>query len=159
MDEIDNDNCLNILVTSYFLQLEWVYDKVWNYYFSRNFSEVINQCKISLSNINPVIVKDIANKISELQLEQMDERKDKFISNVYKARIDCKILRKDDDAHARKENELYWCSICQRLLTKEQALKISCIERPAAELTTPGGSQVSTARSSDKNPLSDESAA
>ena len=42
MDEIDNQNCLNIMVTAYFLQLTWVYDKVWDYYFSRNFSEVIN---------------------------------------------------------------------------------------------------------------------
>ena len=42
MDDIDNENCLNILVTSYFLQLTWVYNKVWDYYFSRNFSEVIN---------------------------------------------------------------------------------------------------------------------
>jgi len=112
MDDIDNDNCLNILVTSYFLQLRWVYEKVWNYYFSRNYSEVINSCKISLSNINPIIVKDIAKRISELQLEQMDERKDKFISNVYKARIDFKIMRKDEDAEKRKENYLYWCSTC-----------------------------------------------
>ena len=34
MDEITNDSCLNILVTSYFLQLNWVYEKVWKYFFS-----------------------------------------------------------------------------------------------------------------------------
>ena len=66
MDEITNDNCLNILVTSYFLQLTWVYEKVWKYYFARNFSEVINSCKISLTNVNPAIIKDIAIRISEL---------------------------------------------------------------------------------------------
>jgi DNA topoisomerase-2 len=42
MDEIDINNCLNILVTSYFLQLEWVYEKVWHYYFIKNFSIIIN---------------------------------------------------------------------------------------------------------------------
>ena len=33
MDEITNENCLNIMVTAYFLQLQWVYRKVWEYYF------------------------------------------------------------------------------------------------------------------------------
>lgn len=42
MDQIDVDNCLNILVTSYFLQLFWAYEKVWSFYFKRNFSDVIN---------------------------------------------------------------------------------------------------------------------
>jgi len=88
MGEVNNENCLNIIVTSYFLQLGWVYTKVWESYFSDNFADVINQCKISLSSINPIIVNEIGTKISEVQLENMLERKDKFISNVYKARID-----------------------------------------------------------------------
>ena len=88
MAEISNDNCLNIIVTSYFLQLGWVYTKVWDSYFTDNFSDVINNCKISLSSINPIIVNEIGTKMAEVQLENMLERKDKFISNVYKARID-----------------------------------------------------------------------
>jgi len=128
MDEIDNQNCLNVMVTAYFLQLGWVYDKVWEYYFSRNFSEVINACKISLSNINQAIVRDVACRISELQLERLDERKDKFISNVYKSRIDQHIInqkagltmdRKDGESpeSATKADEseyvhLYWCKVC-----------------------------------------------
>ena len=44
MDEIDTENCLNILVTAYFLQLYWVYEKVWQNYFRYNFSRVINSC-------------------------------------------------------------------------------------------------------------------
>ena len=74
-----------------------------------NFSHVINSCRISLSNINSAIVKDIAEKVAELQLEQMQERKDKFISNVYKARIDFKILGKDSDL---PEAKLFWCESC-----------------------------------------------
>ena len=109
MDEISNENCLNVLVTSYFLQLTWVYEKVWKYYFARNFSEVINSCKISLTNVNPAIVKDIAVRISELQLEELEERKDKFISNVYKCRIEQRM----------STQKLYWCSICEKILTKE----------------------------------------
>ena len=88
MTEITKENCLNILVTSYFLQLHQLYTKVWNEYFQHHFSDVINACAISLTSINPIIVEEIGTKISELQLEKMNERKDKFISNVYKARID-----------------------------------------------------------------------
>ena len=76
------------MVTAYFLQLSWVYTKVWDYFFYRNFHEIINECKISLSNINQAIVRDIANRIGDISLEKLTERKDKFISNVYKARID-----------------------------------------------------------------------
>ena len=104
MDEIDLKNCLNILVTAYFLQLTWVYDMVWNYYFQRNFADIINSCKISLTNINPQIVKDVATKIPDIYLEQMDERKDKFISNVYKAKIDEFIINSGIS--------LYWCNRC-----------------------------------------------
>ena len=88
LDEINNENCLNIMVTASFLQLSWVYNKVWDYYFCRNFHEVINECKISLTNINIAIVRDIANRINDESLELLNERKDKFISNVYKARIE-----------------------------------------------------------------------
>ena len=91
---------------------------MWDYYFARNFSEVINACKISLTNVNVAIVKDIAQKISDLQMERLEERKDKFISNVYKARIEQKM----------NEHELYWCSNCEKLLTTEQTQNISCIE-------------------------------
>lgn len=65
LDNITNDSCLNIMVTAYFLQLFWVYHKVWDHFFSISFSEVINNCKISLSNINQAIVKDIAHRISD----------------------------------------------------------------------------------------------
>ena len=88
LDEVNSENCLNIMVTAYFLQLSWVYTKVWDYFFYRNFHEIINECKISLSNINQAIVRDIANRIGDTSLEKLTERKDKFISNVYKARID-----------------------------------------------------------------------
>lgn len=66
MIEIDTENCLNVLVTSYFLQLTWVYERIWRDFFVFNFSHVINNCRISLSNINPAIVKDIAEKVAEL---------------------------------------------------------------------------------------------
>ena len=75
------------MVTAYFLQLFWAYEKVWDYYFKRNFSEVVNSCQISLSNINPSIVRHIAERVGDDAMEDLKERKDKFISNVYKEKI------------------------------------------------------------------------
>lgn len=65
-----------------------------------NFCDVINQFKVSLSNINPHIVRDIATLISETSLENLNDRKDKFISNVYRTRIDVKILNKKEEESA-----------------------------------------------------------
>ena len=111
MDEINCENCLNVLVTCYFLQLQWVYQMVWDEYFKHNFSIIINSCKISLSNINPVVVKDIATKITDLQLEELEDRKDKFISNVYKTRIDTLIISNGV--------QLYCCEACGKVMTKD----------------------------------------
>lgn len=55
---------------------------------------------MSLSNINPAIVRDVATRISETSLESLNDRKDKFISNVYKTKIDLKILKKKPEASA-----------------------------------------------------------
>lgn len=75
---LNDENCLNKLVTSHFLQIMWVYEEIWSRYFKKNFSDVINKCKISLSNLNSQITKHIAQRVSDLQLEHVIERKDKF---------------------------------------------------------------------------------
>ena len=82
---------------------------MWDYYFARNFVEIINDAKISLSNINPKLNIDIGTKISETQLEQLKERKDKLISNVYKARLEELVINKNIN--------VYYCNRCKRLMT------------------------------------------
>lgn len=97
--------------------------------------------------MNPSIVRDIAARISETSLENLAERKDKFVSNVYKARIEARILGKEDDGEKRKHvgvkvmnatgqvstktnpataPQLFWCTACHRLLTYSQSKVISC---------------------------------
>ena len=53
---INNDNCLNKLVTSHFLKVKWLYDRIWNYFFADNFANIINSCLISLTNLSPAIL-------------------------------------------------------------------------------------------------------
>ena len=49
---------------------------------------MINSCKISLSNLNSEIVAHIADRVSDGQLEKLKDRRDKFLSNLYRARIE-----------------------------------------------------------------------
>ena len=53
---INDDNCLNKLVTSHFLKVKWLYQRIWDFYFSKNFSDIINACQISLTNLSPAIL-------------------------------------------------------------------------------------------------------
>jgi hypothetical protein len=41
---------------------------------------VINKCILSLRNISPRILEDIAEKISDSVVDKIQERKDKFVS-------------------------------------------------------------------------------
>ena len=58
-------NCLNKLVTAHFLQISWIYERIWSEFFREKFHEVINACKISLSNLNSEIVTQIAKRVSD----------------------------------------------------------------------------------------------
>ena len=58
----------------------------------------------------------MAAKISLNHLLALKDRADKFISNVFRHRIDL-LLRQVD---------FYQCKACQRIMTKEQASMISC---------------------------------
>ena len=79
---------MNKLVTSHFLQIKEIYDQIWQQFFLENFPAVINSCKISLSNLNSEIVAHIADRVSDAQLEKLKDRRDKFLSNLYRARIE-----------------------------------------------------------------------
>lgn len=139
MRHITTYNCLNVIVTCFFLKTTWIYEKLWNEFFQYNFSEVVNNCKISLTNINQGIIKDMATRVSEQSLENLNERKDKLISKLYQERTEIRILGKnegeakaaatqDEQFASEQDRSLYWCDVCKRLLTEQQAQNISCTE-------------------------------
>ena len=86
--KLNHENCLNIIVTANFLRLTSVYEVVWEEYFKEHFSEVINKCKLSLSGIDQKIMGDIATRVSLLSLLDLNEREDKFISNIFRIKVD-----------------------------------------------------------------------
>lgn len=95
---VNSGNCLNKLVTSYFLEITWIYTRIFIDFLLKEFTEVINQCKISLNSLNETILYHFSVLVTDQQLANLNERKvkgDKFISNVYRARIDHLMLKKD----------------------------------------------------------------
>ena len=60
-------------------------------YLIEDFTSIINDCKISLNNLNDVIMYHISMLVSDTQLHALKDRKskgDKFISNIYRTKID-----------------------------------------------------------------------
>lgn len=95
--EINVQNCLNKLVTSFFLEIDWVYTEIFVNYLLKEFTEVINNCKISLNSLNDIILYHFSVLVRDQQLASLIERKikgDKFISNIYRSRIDHLMLKK-----------------------------------------------------------------
>ena len=89
---INDENCLNKLVTSHFLKVKWLYQRIWDSYFLDNFPCIINTCQISLTNLSAGILVDIAKRVKDSQLEAIKERRDKFVSNAYRARIEATLI-------------------------------------------------------------------
>lgn len=95
--EINVQNCLNKLVTSFFLEIDWIYTEIFVNYLLKEFTEVINNCKISLNSLNDIILYHFSVLVRDQQLASLIERKikgDKFISNIYRSRIDHLMLKK-----------------------------------------------------------------
>ena len=116
---LNKHNCLNKLVTAHFLQISWIYERIWSEFFREKFHEVINACKISLSNLNSEIVTQIAKRVSDEQLEALKERRDKFLSNLYRARIEQKLLSNCQSKRQLllNKNSIFYCETCGKLLT------------------------------------------
>lgn len=119
------------MVTAEFLKLNVVYEAIWKCYFKNNFVLVVNGCSLNLTGICPRVVKDVAEKIPLEDLLRIRDRPDKFVSNIFKIKVDS-ILQ---------EIELYKCTGCKRILTQRQAELVSCIgasELLAGEITHEG---------------------
>ena len=102
MEQITHDNCLNIIVTADFLKLPEVFQHIWDQYFAPNFVEIIDKCALNLSSICQTVVNDVAAKMPLESLLGIKDRADKFISNVFRHRIDL-LLQKVS---------FYQCKVC-----------------------------------------------
>lgn len=59
-----------------------------------------------MSNLNPQIIQHIAEKISDLELELVAERKDKFLSSLFKVRIEEKLMQNKPNSK-RKDTKIF----------------------------------------------------
>ena len=89
---------------------------VWEDYFYPKFTSIIDECKLDLTAISARVTQDTADKIPLETLLTLKERSDKFISNVFRHKIDILLSK----VH------FYQCKVCLRILTEEQAALVSC---------------------------------
>ena len=115
-EEINHSNVLNIMVTADFLKLDNIYEMAWSDYFFPQFNSIIDECKLDLTSISSKVTQDVADRIPLEYLLLLKERSDKFISNVFRHRIDLLLSK----------TNFYQCKVCLRLLTLEQANLVSC---------------------------------
>ena len=88
VDEINHSNVLNIMVTADFLKLENVYEMAWQDYFLPKFNSIIDECTLDLTTISSRVTHDVAKRIPLENLLSLKDRSDKFVSNVFRNRID-----------------------------------------------------------------------
>lgn len=67
--QVNDQNCLNLVVSTLFLGLEDLYQKLWRMHFNENFVSIINKCTLNLKNISSRILEDIAKNIDEKDIE------------------------------------------------------------------------------------------
>ena len=88
----------------------------WDDYFRPKFISIIDECKLDLTAISSKVTHDVAERIPLEHLLLLKERSDKFISNVFRFRIDILLAK----------TKFHQCKVCMRLLTQEQAELIPC---------------------------------
>ena len=109
INEINHMNVLNILVTADFLKLENIYEMAWHDYFLPKFNSIIDECDLDLTTISQKVTQDVAERIPLENLLILKDRQDKFISNIFRHRIDVMLSKV----------QFFQCKVCLRLLTEE----------------------------------------
>ena len=104
------------MVTADFLKLDHVYEMAWEDYFYPKFSSIIDECKLDLTTISLRVTQDVAERIPLETLLLLKERSDKFLSNIFRHKIDLLLAKV----------QFYQCKVCLRILTEEQASLCSC---------------------------------
>ena len=116
VDNINHTNVLNIMVTADFLKLENIYEMAWQDYFFPKFNSIIDECTLDLTTISSKVTMDVAERVPLEYLLDLKERSDKFVSNVFRHRIDQKLAKVS----------FFQCRVCYRILTEEQADLVPC---------------------------------
>lgn len=93
-----------------------LYGEIWDEFFYKNLVDIVTCCKVSLSNLSPAILEDIAKRVDFHIIDQIPERKDKFISNVYRQKVE----------NLLDSEQAYKCSLCNKVVAEKNIYKLSC---------------------------------
>lgn len=94
-----------------FLQLRHVAARLLRVFLVPNFAETINTCKLNLTQLNPVLLQDMADcvPLDQVLLLRPRQSKDLFINSLLKLIVDS----------ICNTTIFLRCNLCNRLMTKE----------------------------------------
>jgi len=109
-------NAISILISSDYLKMNKLVDECLDYFIS-NINEIL-RLPIDMSCISAPLQRKIALKMTDEQLDDVKDKKDKLIGKLYMNKLH--IMLEDDSSI------LYKCSYCTKLFTQRQQEKFAC---------------------------------
>jgi hypothetical protein len=112
LENINEQNCMNILQTLEFLKLRNIYEQIWSDFLSPDFADIINKCTLNLSGLNSRFLVDVNNRIKLAEILRLTERpdpQDKFLSLLFRQRLDTLLSKV----------ELFKCEGCSKIMTAD----------------------------------------
>ncbi|XP_038060834.1 uncharacterized protein KIAA1841 homolog isoform X2 [Patiria miniata] len=116
---LDASNVISILISSDFLKMDSLVNECINFCHKKMSAIVATPCNMNC--INDKLSTRIADLFTDLEVDEVKDRKDKFKSKLF-----CKKIEGMFEA-SKPAATLYRCQHCKRLLTKELQSKLKCI--------------------------------
>uniref|UniRef100_H2ZAL9 SANT and BTB domain-containing protein n=1 Tax=Ciona savignyi TaxID=51511 RepID=H2ZAL9_CIOSA len=125
LPKLEPNNVISILISSDFLKMDSLVRECVNYCRDNMSAIVATPCNMNC--VNERLTTQIASKFSHSDLEAVKDRKDKFKSKLFCKKIE-KLFDQNivDHDSPGKACYLFKCSICERVMTKEQSPFLSC---------------------------------
>uniref|UniRef100_F7BEE9 SANT and BTB domain-containing protein n=1 Tax=Ciona intestinalis TaxID=7719 RepID=F7BEE9_CIOIN len=125
LPKLEPSNVISILISSDFLKMDSLVKECVNYCQENMSAIVATPCNMNC--VNDRLTSQIAAKFSHSELEDVKDRKDKFKSKLF-----CKKIEKLFDPNVKDEDSvgkacyLFKCSVCERVMTKQQSPYMAC---------------------------------
>ncbi|XP_039593905.1 uncharacterized protein KIAA1841 homolog isoform X1 [Polypterus senegalus] len=123
---LEPSNVISILISSEFLKMDSLVEECIHFCHKQMSAIVATPCNMNCINAN--LAMRISDLFTHTEADDVKDKKDKFKSKLFQKKIerlfDPEFKNPDSPGNAAS---LYRCSLCNKLLTKENETKIPCI--------------------------------
>uniref|UniRef100_A0A4W3GMA5 SANT and BTB domain regulator of CSR n=1 Tax=Callorhinchus milii TaxID=7868 RepID=A0A4W3GMA5_CALMI len=124
--KLEPSNVISILISSEFLKMDSLVEECIHYCHNNMNAIVATSCNMNC--INGTLTTRIVDLFTHNEADEVKDRKDKFKSKIFCKKIERLFdpTYKDRDSPGSADT-LYRCSLCKKLLTKDNEMMIPCI--------------------------------